>query len=179
METQDLPTAEVSVRVGFGTGGGASVSTGLAVLDYLVGELARTAGMTLSLEVAPGTGDREAVAAGRALGEALAGPLRAEGAPGRGFAWLPADEALAGAVLEVSERPLLASNVDFSGQRVGGLEGDVVARFLRELAGGASLNIHIRVLEGKDPQNVLLAIFKGLGAALGEACRTSDRGRAR
>ena len=132
METQDLPTAEVSVRVVFGTGGGASVSTGLAVLDYLVGELARTAGMTLSLEVAPGTGDREAVAAGRALGEALAGPLRAEGAPGRGFAWLPADEALAGAVLE-----------------------------------------------GKDPQNVLLAIFKGLGAALGEACRTSDRGRAR
>jgi len=179
MEASDLQTAQVSVRVGFGAGVPGSVSTGLSVLDYLVGELARCAGMRLSLEVAPGTADKEAVAAGRALGEALAGPLRARGAPGRGSAWLPADEALAGAVLEVSERPLLASNVDFSGQRVGGLDGDVVARFLSELAAGASLNIHIRVLEGKDPQNVLLAIFKGLGAAIGEACRTSDAGRTR
>ena len=47
----------------------------------------------------------------------------------------------------------------------------MVARFLEELAGGAGLNVHIRVLEGKDPEHVLLAIFKALGAALGIACR--------
>jgi imidazoleglycerol-phosphate dehydratase len=132
--------------------------------------------MQLSLEVAPDTGDQEAVAAGRALGEALAAPLHAAGAAGRGFAWLPADEALAGAVIEVSERPMVVSNVDFSGQRVGGLKGDVVARFLAELAAGASLNIHIRVLEGREPQNVLLAIFKALGAATGQACRGAEEG---
>lgn len=177
MESTDHQTAQVSVRVGFGDESQPNIATGISVLDYLVGELARSAGMQLSLEVAPGTGDIEAVAAGRALGEALAQPLRAPGASGRGFAWLPADEALAGAVLEVSERPLLASNVDFSGQRVGGLGGDVVGRFLAELGEGASLNIHIRVLEGKDPQNVLLAIFKALGAAIAQGCRVSERGR--
>ena len=42
-----------------------------------------------------------------------------------------------------------------------------------------SLNLHIRVLEGKDPQNVLRAIFKALGAAVADACRTSDGGRGR
>jgi imidazoleglycerol-phosphate dehydratase len=167
----------VSARVAFGEAAGAHAATGLAVLDYLVGEFALASGTQLSLEVAPGTGEEEAAAAGRALGEAFAGPLRAEGASGRGFAWLPADEALAGAVLEVSERPLLASNVDFTGQRVGGLRGDVVARFLGEFAEGASLNLHIRVLEGKDPQNVLRAIFKALGAAVADACRTSEGGR--
>jgi imidazoleglycerol-phosphate dehydratase len=177
MESGDGQTAEVSARVGFGEQSQPSIATGIAVLDYLVAELARSAGMQVSLEVAPGTGDHEAGAAGRALGEALAGPLRAPGATGRGFAWLPADEALAGAVLEVSEQPLLASNVDFSGQRVGGLSGDVVGRFLAELGEGASLNIHIRVLEGKDPQNVLLAIFKALGAAIAQACRPLERGR--
>ncbi len=155
-----------------GSGSAPSVSTGLAVLDYLIGELATSARIRFSLEVAPGAVDQAVAAAGRKMGEGLAPLLRATGAAGNGFAWLPADEALAGAVLEISERPLVASNADFSG--VGGLDGDVVAVFLRELAEGAGLNIHIRVLEGKDPQNVLRAIFKALGAAIGQACRNPE-----
>ena len=111
-------------------------------------------------------------AAGRGVGEGIAPLLRAPGALGFGSAWLPAGEALAGAVIEASDRPLLASNVDFSG--VGGLRSDIVAVFLDELATGAGLNVHIRVLEGKDPQNVLSAIFKALGAAIGQACRTPE-----
>jgi imidazoleglycerol-phosphate dehydratase len=168
----DAPKAHV--RVGVGAAGRVNVATGLSVLDYLVAELARAARIELSLEVAPSTAEQEAALAGRALGESLAGPLRAAGAAGHGFAWLPADEALAGAVLEVAERGLLASNVDFSGQQVGGLDGDLVARFLGELTEGAAVNLHIRVLEGKDPQNVLRAIFKALGAALGQACQVHD-----
>jgi imidazoleglycerol-phosphate dehydratase len=159
------------VRVELATPGSASVATGLPVLDHLVGELARTARLRIALEVAPGSADEEVAAAGRGLGEALAGPLRAEGASGRGWAWLPADEALAGAVLEVADEPHIASNVDFSGQRVGGLASDVVARFLEQLAIGARLNLHIRVLEGREPEHVLAAIFKALGAAIGIACR--------
>jgi len=91
---------------------------------------------------------------------------------------LPAHEALASASLEVSEQPLVVSNVDFSGQRVGGLASDVVARFLNELAIGAGLNVHVRVLEGRDPEHVLRAIFKALGAALGQACRPAYGGHA-
>ncbi len=162
----------MSVKVELGGGSAPRVSTGLAVLDYLIGEFATSARIRLSLEVAPGAVDQAVAAAGRSMGEGLAPLLRATGAAGNGFAWLPADEALAGAVLEVSERPLVASNADFSG--VGGLDGDVVAVFLRELAEGAGLNIHIRVLEGKDPQHVLRAIFKALGAAIGQACRNPE-----
>jgi imidazoleglycerol phosphate dehydratase HisB len=84
---------------------------------------------------------------------------------------LPADEALASAALEISEKPLVTSNVDFSNQRVGGVASDVLARFLNELADGAGLNVHIRVIEGRDPEHVLSAIFKTLGAAIGQACR--------
>ena len=164
--------AQVGVKVELGGREPSSVSTGLAVLDYLIGEFAKSARIRLSLEVAPGAVDEAVAAAGRAVGEGLSPLLRAEGAAGHGFAWLPADEALAGAVLEVSDRPLVASNVDFSG--VGGLGKDVVAVFLHEVAEGARLNIHVRVLEGKDPQNVLRAIFKALGAAIGQACRTPE-----
>ena len=172
MGTPDAGQAQVSVRVALGDG--ATVATGLSVLDHLLGELARTARLQLSLEAAPGAVDQAVASAGRSMGEGIAPLLRAPGATGYGFAWLPVDEALAGAVLEVSDRPLVASNVDFSG--VGGLRSDVVAVFLEELAAGAGVNVHIRVLEGKDPQNVLGAIFKALGAAIGQACRTPGGG---
>jgi imidazoleglycerol-phosphate dehydratase len=164
--------AQVSVRVALGDG--SSVSTGLGVLDHLLGELAGAARLRVAIEVAPGAVDQAVAAAGRSMGEAIAPLLRAPGAAGRGFAWLPADEALAGAVIEVSAKPLVVSNADFSG--VGGLRSDVVAVFLEELAAGAGLNVHIRVLEGRDPQNVLSAIFKALGAAIGQACRTPEGG---
>jgi len=165
--------AQVSAKVGFGEGAG-SVSTGLGQLDYLVGELGRGARLQLSLEVAPGAVDPAVAGAGRKVGEALAPLLRAGGAAGTGFAWAPADEALAGSVIEVSERPMLVANADFSG--VGGLGKNVVRVFLDELAAGAGLNVHIRVLEGRDPQNVLRAIFKALGASIGQACRTPEGG---
>jgi imidazoleglycerol-phosphate dehydratase len=166
---------KASARVELG-GGEAVVSTGLPVLDHLVGELARNARASISVEVAPDAVDRSVSAAGGALGDALGPLVRAPGALGHGFAWLPADEALAGAVLEASDKPTVASNVDFSGQRVGGLGSDVVARFIDALAEGAGLNIHIRVIEGKDPEHVLRAIFKALGAAIGQACRTPEGG---
>jgi imidazoleglycerol-phosphate dehydratase len=166
-----MAKTQTGVRVELAAIGEAEVATGLPVLDHLVRELATTARVRLSLEVAPGSADVEVAAAGKGLGEAFAVVLRADGASGRGWAWLPEDEALAGAVLEVSDRALVASNVDFTGQRVGGLASDVVGKFLNALVEGAGLNLHIRVLEGKDPEHVLVAIFKALGAALGQACR--------
>jgi imidazoleglycerol-phosphate dehydratase len=163
--------ATAAVELGGGEG---NVSTGLPVLDHLIGELARCARAKIGVEVAPDGVESAVSAAGKVLGVTLGPLLRAEGATGCGFAWLPADEALAGAVIEVAERSLVVSNVDFSGQRVGGLGSDVVARFIDGLASGAGLNVHIRVLEGKDPEHVLRAIFKALGAAIGQACRTPE-----
>lgn len=149
----------------------ASVSTGLPVLDHLVTLMAEHAGLDLALEVAPGGPSAEVVAAAQALGEALNGPLRAEGARGHGSAVMPADEALAHVALEASDRPLLVSNVDLSDERVGGLGSDLVTDFLRELAQGAGLTLHLRLIDGDDPQHVLEAIFKALGVAIAQACR--------
>jgi len=167
--------AQTGVRIESAARGEARAATGLPVLDHLLGELAATARLRIALEVEPDSAEEEVAAAGRALGSALAERLRAPGSWGRGWATLPADEALASASLEVSDRPLVVSNVDFSSQRVGGFASDVLARFLNELAAGAGLNVHIRVLEGREPEHVLTAIFKALGAALGQACRPVER----
>ncbi|HEV3479125.1 MAG TPA: hypothetical protein VG144_06715 [Gaiellaceae bacterium] len=168
MQAGDQATG-LQARVSFGGGGRARVSTGLAVLDHLLGLLAAHAGFELQLEVAPGEPDAQANAAGRALGEALRDVLRAEGATGYGSASLPADEALAHVALEASGRPLLVSNVDFSDAHVGGLDRDLVSGFLRELAEAGELTLHVRLLHGEDARHVLEAIFKALGGALAAA----------
>jgi len=88
---------------------------------------------------------------------------------------VPADEALAHVALEASGRPLVVSNVDLSDARVAGLGSDVVGSFLGELAQGAGLTVHVRLIEGSDPEHVLEAIFKALGVALAQSCRPRRR----
>jgi imidazoleglycerol-phosphate dehydratase len=163
--------ARTGVRVNVRGSGETTIGTGVAVLDHLLGLLARNASFDLALEVAPGDALVEVAAAGHALGRALSEPLRANGARSHGSAVVPADEALAHVVLEASGRPLVVSNVDLSDARVGGLGTDVVARFLDALAEGAGLTLHVRLLEGRETQHVLEAIFKALGVALAQACR--------
>ena len=154
-------------------GGGGSIATGVAVLDHLLAELARSGGFELQLEIAPDEPEAEVGAAGTALGRAFVPLLEAEGARGRGVAIVPADEALAMVVVEASGRPLVASNADLTSTRAGGLQTDLAAAFLDELAEAAGLTIHVRLMEGEDSQHVLSAIFKALGAALADASATT------
>ena len=162
-------------RVDVAGSGQANVATGVSVLDHLLELLAEYASFDLALEVAPGEAEAEIAAAGRALGQALDGALRSGGVRGHGSAVVPADEALAHVALEASGRPLVVSNVDLSDARVAGLGSDVVGSFLHELAQGGGLTVHVRLIEGSDPEHVLEAIFKALGVALAQSCRPRRR----
>jgi imidazoleglycerol-phosphate dehydratase len=158
----------MSARVSSGNGT-TNVATGIPVLDHLLTLLARSGRFELALELAPGDAEAEVAEAGRALGEAFAGLLRADRALGHGSAFVPAEEALAQVALEVSGRPLVASNVDLTEARAGGLGSDLTARFLEAFAQAAGLTLHVRLIDGEDSRHVLEAIFKALGAALAQA----------
>ena len=160
----------MSARIAPG-GGSSNVATGIPVLDHLLALLARSGGFELALELPPGEGEQEIAAAGAALGESFADILRTEGFPGHGSAFMPAEEALAQIVFEVSDRPLVASNVDLTEARAGGLGGDLAARFLDAFADAAGVTLHVRLIDGDDSRHVLEAIFKALGAALAVASR--------
>jgi imidazoleglycerol-phosphate dehydratase len=157
------------IRVDVRGTGAASVETGLPVLDHLLEQLARYARFDLALDVEPGAAETEVAEAGSALGRALAEPLRADRACGFGYASMTSAEALASVVLEIADDPLVVSNVDLTGARIGGLATDVARRFLERLAEGAGLTLHVRLLNGTDSQHVLEAIFKALGVALAQA----------
>jgi imidazoleglycerol-phosphate dehydratase len=146
--------AAAGVRVNVYGHGEATVETGLPVLNQLLARFAETARFDLVLDIEPGDTQAEVEAAAAVIGHALAGPLRAEGY----------------VVLETSDEPLFVTNVDLTQARVGGLGTDVVRTFLEVLAENAGLVLHVRLLNGTDTGHVLEAIFKGLGAALAEAC---------
>jgi imidazoleglycerol-phosphate dehydratase len=166
---------KLHARVNVAGHGEANVATGVPVLDHLLGLLAQYASFDLDIEVAPAEAEAEVAAAGRALGRALAGALQTEGSRRHGSAVVPADEALAHVVVEASGRPLVVSNFDLSDARVAGLAHDIVATFLNDLAEGAGLTLHVRLIEGDDPEHVLEAIFKALGVALAQSCRKRRR----
>jgi imidazoleglycerol-phosphate dehydratase len=159
------------VEVSVAGSGRANVDTGFPVLDRLLTLLAEYARFDLVVALAPGETSADAVEAALTLGEALSGPLRVSGVRGYGSGVLPVDEALAHVVIEVSDRPLLASNVDLSDARVGGLGTDLVTDFLRRFAEGAGVTLHVRLIAGDDAQHALEAMFKALGVALASACR--------
>jgi imidazoleglycerol-phosphate dehydratase len=165
-------TQEGAALVSLRAGGESSVATGAAVLDHLLLELAQAGRFELKLEVAPDEPESEIDAAGAALGDALRDLLQAAGAPGRGVGVVAADEALAMVVVELSGKPLVASNADLTSTKAGGLRTDLAAAFLNGLAESAGLTIHVRLFEGEDSGHVLEAIFKALGVALAEACES-------
>ena len=143
------------------------------MLDHLLGLLAVHGGFDVRLEIDPGAAISRPTRPGRALGRALVEPLRA----GRrhGTAVVPADEALAHVVARgvgppaarLERRPLRRA-----GRRSGHGHRGAVPRGLTE---GAELTLHVRLLEGRDTQHVLDAIFKALGIALAQACRPRSR----
>ncbi len=163
-------TREGAASVTLGAAGEGTIATGVAVLDHLLGELARAGRFELRLEVAPDEPESEVDAAGTSLGEAFLPLLTADGAAGRGVGVVAADEALAMVVVETSGSALVASNADLTSTRAGGLRTDLAAGFLNGLAESAGLTIHVRLFEGEDSQHVLEAIFKALGVALADAC---------
>jgi imidazoleglycerol-phosphate dehydratase len=171
MAADETASTRSTVRLIRAGGGQVHVETGVPVLDRLLEQLARYGRFDLTLGVAPGSADTQATESGQAFGSALGELIRAEGAQGHGSAHVPSAEALAHVALDISGDPCLITNFDLSAAHVGGLAGDLADRFLKELACAAGITLHVRLVEGRDTQHVLDAIFKALGVALEAACR--------
>jgi imidazoleglycerol-phosphate dehydratase len=159
--------------------GTAAVQTGIGFLDHMLTLFAHHGRFDLSVK-ASGDLDVDGHHTVEDIGLALGSALREAVGDKRGIrrygsCLLPMDEALAMVVLDLSGRPYFVHDLQLTGVRIGGFEGELAAHFLRSLATEAALTLHVRLLAGSDPHHIVEAVFKALGRALAEACERHGR----
>ena len=110
---------------------------------------------------------------GKALSQALGDRL---GIARYASCYLPMDETLVLAAIDISGRPFLAFNADLPvGAMVGGMEAQLAEEFFRALAFNAGITLHINVQYGKNLHHILEAMFKAAGRALADAVALDSR----
>jgi imidazoleglycerol-phosphate dehydratase len=179
--TIDRETAETKIHVELdvdGTGR-ADVQTGIGFYDHMLTAFAKHGRFDLALSC---QGDLEVDAhhtmedCGLALGAAFDRALgdRA-GLVRMGDAFVPLDEALVQAVIDLSGRPFAAIGLDFIGERVGEAPTEMVSHVLQSFSVGARLTLHVRQLAGANDHHIAEAAMKALGRALDAATRPDER----
>ncbi|MPZ99042.1 MAG: imidazoleglycerol-phosphate dehydratase HisB [Dehalococcoidia bacterium] len=177
--TVERDTAETRVHVDLnvdGTGR-AEVATGIGFYDHMLTAFARHGRFDLTVRA---SGDLEidahhtmediALVLGQAFDEALgdrAGIVR------MGDALVPLDEALVQVAIDISGRPYAATNLQFTGDRIGEAPAEMVSHVLRSFASTAKVALHARQLAGANDHHIAEATMKALGRAL-DAASTYD-----
>ena len=179
--TVDRETAETKVHVAVDVDGSgrAEVATGIGFYDHLLTAFARHGRFDLEVRCtgdlhvdAHHTMEDTALALGSAFDRALGNRA---GIARMGDAFVPLDEALVQAVIDLSGRPFVVTSFDWVGERIGEAPTEMVAHVLQSFAVGGRLTLHVRQLAGANDHHIAEAAFKALGRALDSATRLDER----
>ena len=170
---------DIRLNVCLDGSGKTELATGVGFFDHMLDAMCRFAQFDLALTCA---GDLEVdahhtvedvgICLGKAIREALgdrAGIRRV------GSAWMPMDEALAFAAIDVSGRPYLSFSADFTAPMCGTMDTQLAEEFFRAVTVNAGLTVHINLLAGRNDHHKMEAIFKAFGLALRDAVRLDAR----
>lgn len=161
-------------------GGEVSVDTGIGFFDHMLNSFATHGGFGLTLTV---KGDLEVDGhhtvedAGIALGQAFCKALGDKSSIDRfGSFYVPMDEALAFASVDVSGRPFLVFDADFPQACCGEYDCALTVEFMRALAYNAGVTLHLKSLYGDNSHHIAEALYKAAAHALRLAVKQNDSG---
>jgi imidazoleglycerol-phosphate dehydratase len=92
-----------------------------------------------------------------------------------GTAFVPMDEALVQASIDLSGRPFLVFNVPVARTRVANFDLDMLQEFFRAFAFNAEITLHVTMHYGHNLHHIVEAVFKAVGRSLAEATRLNPR----
>ncbi|MEW6291973.1 MAG: imidazoleglycerol-phosphate dehydratase HisB [Pseudomonadota bacterium] len=174
-------TLETRIRVKLdldGTGK-SQLATGVGFFDHMLDQIARHGMIDLAIEA---QGDLHIDAhhtvedVGITLGQALAKALGdKKGLTRYGHAYVPLDEALARVVVDLSGRPGLSFNVEFTRALIGEFDVDLVREFFQAVVNHAGITVHIDSLRGVNAHHQAEAVFKAFARALRMAITPDPR----
>jgi len=171
---------KISVSLDLDGGGDAQLTTGVGFFDHMLDQIARHAMIDLQVEAqgdlhidAHHTVEDVGIAIGQALAQALGDK---KGLTRFGCAHVPLDEALTRVVVDLSGRPGLVLAAQFSRDRIGDFDVELVREFFQALVNHAAITVHIDVLRGDNAHHQVETIFKAFARAL-RAAATPDAAR--
>ena len=170
---------DIQLTLGLDGRGRYEVATGIPFLDHMLELFARHGFFDLRVKA---RGDIEVdyhhtvEDVGLCLGQALKESLGDKAGIRRfGEATVPLDEALVSSIVDLSGRPFFAYEVKIKQAKIGTFDVELIHDFLLALVNQTGMNLHIRMLSGRNPHHVVEAAFKGLARALDVATQRETR----
>lgn len=175
-------TKETQIRIELALDGKgkADISTGVGFFDHMLTALSVHSGISMTIKV---TGDLyvdchhtiedTGIALGQALGTALGDK---SGIVRYGTSYIPMDESLAMASLDLSNRPFPVFDCEFTNQSCGDYDLCMTEEFFRAFAFNSGMTLHINLLYGSNDHHKAEAVYKAVAHALKTAVQKNSDG---
>lgn len=159
--------------------GQATISTGVGFFDHMLEHIAKHGQFDLTVQCVGDlhidehhTAEDVSICLGQALNQALgdkAGIVRAA------HAFVPMDEALCFAAIDISGRPYAVIDAEFHTDRIGDLSTDLIWHIFETIAIHGRITAHLRVQYGRNDHHKAEGLFKAFARALDAATRIDER----
>ena len=146
------------------------IETGIGFFDHMLTALAVHGGISMNLSAigdlyvdSHHTVEDTGIVLGKAFAQAIGEKL---GINRYGHAYIPMDEALGFASVDISGRPYIVFNGKFSEDKIGDFDTCLTEEFFRAFAFNAGITLHINILYGSNDHHKCEAVFKAVAHAL-------------
>ena len=178
-EVRKTKETDIQLDLNIDGSGVYEVDTGIGFFDHMLNAFARHGFFDLDVEV---EGDlyvdchHTIEDVGIVLGEAIRQAVGdKKGIKRYGSFMLPMDETLMLCAIDLSGRPYFVMDCDFTVDRVGEFDTEMVREFFYAVSYGSMMNLHLKKLHGENKHHMIEAAFKAFAKALDEACSYDPR----
>lgn len=180
--TRKTKETDIKIKLNIDGSGTPVIDTGIGFFDHMLTALCVHGGFDMEISC---KGDLNVdghhsvedvgIALGKAFGEALGDK---SGITRYGSAFIPMDEALGFCALDISARPFLVFNAEFTNEKIGDYDSCLTEEFMRAFAFNAGITLHLKSEYGKNDHHITEALFKALAYALRTAVKENESGKA-
>ena len=164
---------DISVILHLDGSGKSSIETGIGFFDHMLEGFTRHGFFDLDMKIKGDLqvdGHHSVEDAGIVLGTAIREALGDKAGIKRyGSSVLPMDDALAMCAVDLCGRPYFAFDCEFTVEKVGDLDTELVREFFYAVSYSVGMNLHVKMFSGINNHHMIEAIFKAFAKALDEA----------
>lgn len=168
--TRATKETDITIELNLDGDGKAAVHTGIGFFDHMLESFAKHSGIDLTVKAAGDlhidmhhTVEDTGIAIGAAVKQAL-GELK--GIRRFGHAYIPMDETLSRAAIDLSNRPYLIWRVGFVRPKVGEMDTELFKEWFHAFAMNAGACVHVENLYGENTHHIVESCYKALARAL-------------